>query len=113
MLFAVGWLLLSGIVGVAANARGRSGISWFLISIIISPLLAIILVLALPSVGLLGRMRVDIYDGKVRRYRRVRLDKTVHPDDVGWVGQEILSEGFCKYRGHTIFETGQIRSLAH
>ena len=113
MIFVVGWLLFSGIVGVAAKARGRSGISWFLISIIISPLLALILVLVLPSAALLGRMRVDIYDGKARRYRRVRLDKAVNPDDLGWVGQEILSDGFCKYRGHTIYEAGQIRSLPH
>ena len=112
-MLLVGWLMLSGFVAVAANFRGRSGIGWFLISIIISPLLALILVLALPSVALPRRMRVDIYDGKARRYRRVRLDKAVNPDDLGWVGQEILSDGFCKYRGHTIYETGQVRYLAH
>ena len=106
MIFLVGWLLFSGIVGVAANARGRTGIGWFLLSVIVSPLLALILVLALPSINLRGRMRVDVYNNKARRYRRVRLDETVPPEDVDWVGQEILSEGTCNYRGSTICESG-------
>jgi hypothetical protein len=41
-------LALSIIVGVAANTRGRSGFGWFLLSLIISPILAGLLVLALP-----------------------------------------------------------------
>ena len=35
-------------------------------------------------------MRVDIYDGKTRLYRRVRLDETVPPEDVDGVEQDIL-----------------------
>jgi hypothetical protein len=112
MIFVVVWLLFSGIVGVAAKARGRTGIGWFLISLIISPLFALILVLALPSVTLRGRMRVDIYDGKTRLYRRVRLDETVPPEDVDWVGQEILLDGTCSYRGRSICETGYVPRIA-
>lgn len=44
------WLGLSVIVGVAANTRGRNGVGWFFISILISPLLAGLLVLALPRI---------------------------------------------------------------
>ena len=108
MVFVVGWVFFSAIVAIAAKARGRTGVGWFLLSIIISPLFALILVMALPSVTLRGRMRVDIYDGKARLYRRVRLDETVPPKDVDWVGQEILRDGICKYGGRTIRETGSL-----
>lgn len=42
------WLALAVIVGIAANTRGRSGPGWFLLAVIISPLIAGLLVLALP-----------------------------------------------------------------
>lgn len=41
------WLGFSIVVGVAANARGRSGLGWFLLSLIISPLIALLLVLVM------------------------------------------------------------------
>ena len=45
MLFS---LIFSICVGVIANARGRLGIGWFLLSLLISPVLALILVMYLP-----------------------------------------------------------------
>jgi hypothetical protein len=112
MIFVVGWLLFSGLIAIAAKARGRTSIGWFLISLIISPLFALILVLALLSATLRGRMRVDIYDRKTRLYRRVRLDETVPPEDVDWVEQDILLDGVCRYRGRTICETGYVPRIA-
>jgi hypothetical protein len=44
------WLGLALVVGVAANTRGRSGIGWFFLAVLISPLIAGLLVLALPKV---------------------------------------------------------------
>jgi len=41
------WVVLAVIVGVAANTRGRSGLGWFLLALLISPVLAGLLVLAL------------------------------------------------------------------
>lgn len=41
------YVALTIIVGVAANSRGRSGIGWFLLALLISPLIAGLLVLAL------------------------------------------------------------------
>ncbi|MDP1866964.1 MAG: hypothetical protein Q8L13_11575 [Bradyrhizobium sp.] len=38
-IFAI-WCIFCVVVGVAANARGRSGFSWFLASMVISPLIA-------------------------------------------------------------------------
>ncbi|WP_315759339.1 hypothetical protein [Bradyrhizobium sp. SZCCHNRI2007] len=43
------WLFFAFVVGIAANNRGRSGLGWFLIACVISPLLAIVLVLALSN----------------------------------------------------------------
>lgn len=47
MELIVFWFGFAIVVGVIANNRGRSGIGWFLFSIILSPLLGLILVLAL------------------------------------------------------------------
>lgn len=43
------WLLLSGGVGAVASARGRSGVGWFFISAIISPILGFVLAVILPN----------------------------------------------------------------
>jgi hypothetical protein len=45
------WVAFAIIVGVAANARGRSGVGWFLLSLLISPLLTGLLVLALKDIS--------------------------------------------------------------
>jgi hypothetical protein len=37
------------VVAIAASARGRSGVGWFLLSFVISPLIGLILVLVLPN----------------------------------------------------------------
>jgi hypothetical protein len=41
------WFVFAIIVGVAANARGHNGLGWFVLSLIISPLIAGLLVLAM------------------------------------------------------------------
>jgi len=46
---ALFWLALSVVVGVAASSKGRSGVGWFLLAAIVSPLIAGLLILALPS----------------------------------------------------------------
>ncbi len=43
------WVGFSVVVGVLASSRGRSGFGWFLLSCLISPLLAGLLVAVLPS----------------------------------------------------------------
>ncbi|OQS41130.1 hypothetical protein B0T39_09225 [Chromobacterium haemolyticum] len=44
------WLIFSIIVIVVAEGRGRSRLWWFLISLVISPLLALIALLVLPNI---------------------------------------------------------------
>lgn len=43
-----GWFLFSIVVGVAAGSRARNGFGWFLLALLISPLFAGLLVIALP-----------------------------------------------------------------
>jgi hypothetical protein len=43
------WIGFAVVVGVAANTRGRSGLGWFFLALLFSPLLAGLLLLALPS----------------------------------------------------------------
>ncbi len=43
------WACLALVVGAVANTRGRSGIDWFVLAFLISPLLALIFVLVLPD----------------------------------------------------------------
>jgi hypothetical protein len=43
------WILLCVVIAVAAGSRGRNGIGWFLLAFILSPLVAGLLIIALPS----------------------------------------------------------------
>jgi len=43
------WLIFAVVVGVVASSRGRSGFGWFLLAMVVSPLLAFIVVAFLPS----------------------------------------------------------------
>jgi hypothetical protein len=55
------WLAFAIIVGVAANTRGRNGGGWFILAVLISPLLAGLLLLALPkSIGSSAAHREEI-----------------------------------------------------
>jgi len=52
LAFAFFWFIFAVIVGIAASARrSRDGLAWFLLALIISPLLAGLLVLALPDLA--------------------------------------------------------------
>lgn len=51
MELAVFWVLASIVVGVIAKSRGRVGFAWFVLALVITPLLAGILVLALKPDG--------------------------------------------------------------
>jgi hypothetical protein len=45
MLLLIGWFLLSIAVAILASNRGRSGGAWFLVSILLSPLISVIFLL--------------------------------------------------------------------
>jgi hypothetical protein len=45
----IGWVIFSIVAGVIASGRGRSGFGYFLLSLLLSPLIGILLAVALPS----------------------------------------------------------------
>jgi phosphate/sulfate permease len=49
MPYIIFWIVIAGVVGAIAYNRGRSGWRWFLIALLISPLLAGIILLLLPD----------------------------------------------------------------
>lgn len=51
MEWIIFWLIGSVVVGVVAGSRGRSGFGYFLLALFLSPLLALILALALPRLN--------------------------------------------------------------
>lgn len=50
LIVLVFWVIISIIVGVAANSRGRNGVGWFLVSVFLSPILALLFLLAFPPI---------------------------------------------------------------
>jgi len=51
------WFGIALLIGSAAAARGRSSVGWFLLSVVLSPLIAGILLIAFPVVETRGAMR--------------------------------------------------------
>src|SRR5437773_11830694 len=49
LTFFMFWLVFSVVVAIGAAGRGRHGPGWFLLSMVISPLLAFLLLMMLPS----------------------------------------------------------------
>ena len=43
------WLVFALLVGIAASSRGRNGVWWFILAVIISPLIGILFALAMPN----------------------------------------------------------------
>jgi hypothetical protein len=58
-----GWLILAIVVASAASARGRDAKNWFLLSLVISPIIALLALLAYPAQqpkpGLWGKAKTD------------------------------------------------------
>lgn len=50
MEWVIGWLIFAIVVGVIASSKRRSGFGWFLLAVLISPLIAVIAVAAMPPV---------------------------------------------------------------
>jgi hypothetical protein len=68
MEFLALWVGLAIVVGVAARNRGRRGGGWFLLAVLISPLIAGLLVLALPNLRLQRAHEVELRGSKTCPY---------------------------------------------
>jgi len=68
------WLVLSVIVGVAADTRGRSFVGWFFGALVFSPLLAVLLLLAVPARPKSEKKAAVEPDVPYKRQRQVPID---------------------------------------
>ncbi|MCP3129752.1 MULTISPECIES: hypothetical protein [Shewanella] len=50
MFMFLGWLILAILVGVYANTKGRSGLGFFLLAVVFSPLIGFIIALVISPV---------------------------------------------------------------
>ena len=71
------WLILSIVVGVFAGTKNRSGFGWFMLSLLISPIITLILVAILPR-----RSSPPVsLEGKLREIDRLRTDGVITEDE--------------------------------
>jgi hypothetical protein len=60
----LGWLVFAIVAGVIAAGRGRSGVGYFLLSIVLSPLVGILLAVALPDLKQAKAREADLADSR-------------------------------------------------
>lgn len=77
MWLVVAWAVLAVIVGLAAGARGRSAAVWFLLAVVLSPLIAGMLLLILPGMHARGLLE-EIATGKASAVDDAALYCAVH-----------------------------------
>jgi hypothetical protein len=93
MAIVLGWIIFAVIVGIAASARGRSGFGFFLLSLMLSPLIGILFVMAMPNLKhedllkqIAGRKPVPLpkamLGGKADRVTVDRTPRPFEPDGV-------------------------------
>jgi hypothetical protein len=73
------WICFAIAVAIAASTRGRSGVGWFLISFLISPLIGLILVLVLPN-RRTDRLLREQHEQLLAAINGRHLEKPYHPD---------------------------------
>lgn len=66
MEYFIYWLILAFVPAVIAPSRGRGFFSWFFLSVLLSPLVGLILVLALPSRAAIKAADRDRQLGRVK-----------------------------------------------
>jgi uncharacterized membrane protein YhdT len=59
MTWVVAWIIFAIVVAVAAISRGRNGFGWFVLACLISPLLAYLLLVAMPVREIVGPISID------------------------------------------------------
>lgn len=96
-VFWVIWLAFSVIVSVAASKRNRSGAAWFILSLIFSPLLAGLFMLAVgvPAGGKFQAMQVLEVEPRSRSFGPI-LEKKC-PDRAQLVKADARICRFCRH----------------
>lgn len=77
MAILIVWVFCSFIVAAAAGARGRSGVGWFLLAMVVSPILALVFVLVIPN--LRDEKRAEELAGLTRRISETQVRERIPP----------------------------------
>jgi hypothetical protein len=73
------WIIVSILVGVAASHRGRDGVGWFGVSVLVSPLVAPLLLLVLPNLNDHRRKVTELRSSRICPHcaERINLDASI------------------------------------
>jgi len=107
------YLIFCFAVGFIASQRGRSGFGWFLLSVLISPLLAVIIVALIPSrspsaTSLESQVRDRLLESRFAQNIRARKpafsNSVVYDVEIGGEKRRFRSKAdaiaFCMSRAH-------------
>jgi hypothetical protein len=64
MIIVFGWLIFAIVAGIIAAGRGRSGVGYFLLSIVLSPLVGILLAITLPDLTKVKARATELADSR-------------------------------------------------
>jgi hypothetical protein len=67
MLIVLVWIGISIVIGIGAKGRGRSGFAWFLLAILLSPLIAGLLLVVLPDLYMRDLLQRSHRDAEASR----------------------------------------------
>ena len=88
------WFVVSLLVSVFASSRNRSGFGWFLLSLIISPLITFIFLAILPKrAGYIETVDVpQSLEGKLKDIDRLKLENVITEDEYQIKRRKIIEE---------------------
>jgi hypothetical protein len=77
------WFIASIVVAVYASSRNRTGFGWFLLSLIISPLISFVFLAILPKrVGYMGTSDIpQTLEGKLKEIERLKIENVLSEEE--------------------------------
>lgn len=88
------WFVVSLLVSVFASSRNRSGFGWFILSLIISPLITFVFLAILPKrAGYLETNELpQSLESKLKEINRLKLENVITEDEYQLKRRKIIEE---------------------
>lgn len=98
MIYIIVWLAFAGIAGYMASNRNRSGLVWFLLSIILSPIICIIALLVI------GKNKTVLTEDGIKKLKDAVTEfNTLYCENEGLLSQNsMLKDAFAKFSELTV-----------
>ena len=77
MFVVIIWLFLCFVIAAGASSRGRSGVGWFFISALVSPIIGTIILVCLPPIGKEAPQVDDNENARLKEYIKKLEEKAV------------------------------------